>query len=90
VDRGEIAARCLGYVPQRTDGRGRFAYNPMASPASAGPHRKSKPMNLQITLAPILALLAGILILVRPKLLNFIVAIYLIVIGILGLTGNRF
>jgi hypothetical protein len=47
-------------------------------------------MNLQITLAPILALLAGILILVRPKLLNFIVAIYLIIIGILGLTGGRF
>jgi threonine/homoserine efflux transporter RhtA len=47
-------------------------------------------MNLQITLAPILALLAGILILVRPRLLNFIVAIYLIVIGIIGLTGNRF
>jgi hypothetical protein len=47
-------------------------------------------MNLQITLAPILALLAGILILVRPKLLNFIVAIYLIIIGILGLTGARF
>jgi hypothetical protein len=47
-------------------------------------------MNLHITLAPILALLAGILILVRPKLLSFIVAIYLIIIGILGLTGGRF
>lgn len=45
-------------------------------------------MNLQITLAPILALLAGILILVRPKLLNFIVAIYLIVIGLIGLLGG--
>jgi threonine/homoserine efflux transporter RhtA len=44
-------------------------------------------MNLQVTLAPILALLAGILILVQPKLLNFIVAIYLIVIGVLGLLG---
>lgn len=34
---------------------------------------------------PIVALIAGILILVRPSLLNYIVAIYLIVIGILGL-----
>lgn len=40
-------------------------------------------MNVQ--LQPVLSLLAGILILVRPKLLNFIVAIYLIVIGISGL-----
>ena len=35
------------------------------------------------TLAPILALVAGILILVRPKLLNFIVAIYLIAFGLI-------
>jgi len=41
-----------------------------------------------ITIGPIIALLAGILILVRPRLLNFIVAIYLIVIGLLGLFGN--
>jgi Protein of unknown function (DUF3096) len=36
-------------------------------------------------LAPIVALVAGILILIMPRLLNYIVAIYLIVIGILGL-----
>jgi len=42
-------------------------------------------MNLHISLAPLLALIAGILILIRPKLLNFIVAIYLIVIGVIGL-----
>ena len=34
---------------------------------------------------PIAALIAGILILVMPKLLNFIIAIYLIVIGIMGI-----
>ena len=34
---------------------------------------------------PIAALIAGILILVQPKLLNYIVAIYLIITGILGL-----
>ena len=36
-------------------------------------------------LQPIVALIAGILILVMPRLLNFIVAIYLIVIGLIGL-----
>ncbi len=36
-------------------------------------------------LQPIVALIAGVLILIMPRLLNFIVAIYLIVIGILGL-----
>jgi len=36
-------------------------------------------------LQPIVAILAGVLILLVPRLLNFIVAIYLIVIGILGL-----
>ena len=36
-------------------------------------------------LTPVVSLIAGILILVIPRLLNFIVAIYLIVIGIIGL-----
>lgn len=45
-------------------------------------------MNMQIGLAPIIALLAGILILVQPRLLNYIVAIYLIVIGLIGLFGG--
>ena len=36
-------------------------------------------------LPPIVALIAGVLILIMPRLLNFIVAIYLIVIGLLGL-----
>lgn len=44
-------------------------------------------MNLHLTLAPVIALIAGILILVMPRLLNFIVAIYLIVIGLVGLFG---
>jgi hypothetical protein len=38
-----------------------------------------------VLLQPLIALLAGILILIMPRLLNFIVAIYLIVIGISGL-----
>jgi hypothetical protein len=39
---------------------------------------------------PLVALIAGILILVMPRLLNYIVAIYLIVIGIMGLGFGRF
>ncbi|MEJ2375683.1 MAG: DUF3096 domain-containing protein [Pseudolabrys sp.] len=36
-------------------------------------------------LAPIVAIVAGVLILVVPRLLNYIVAIYLILVGLLGL-----
>ncbi len=42
-------------------------------------------MTLHLQLMPLLALIAGILILVAPKLLNYIVAIYLIIFGIVGL-----
>ena len=42
-------------------------------------------MQVYIGLQPIASLIAGILILMIPRLLNYIVAIYLIVIGILGL-----
>lgn len=45
-------------------------------------------MNLHLTIGPIVSLIAGILILVVPRLLNFIVAIYLIIIGLLGLFGS--
>ena len=38
-----------------------------------------------ISLSPLISLIAGILILVIPRLLNFIVAIYLIIIGLVGL-----
>ena len=37
------------------------------------------------TIAPIIALLAGILILIVPRILNYVVAIYLILVGLLGL-----
>lgn len=42
-------------------------------------------MQMYIALQPVVALIAGILILMIPRLLNYIVAIYLIVTGILGL-----
>lgn len=44
-------------------------------------------MNIHLTLAPLISLIAGILILVIPRLLNYIVAIYLIVIGLVGIFG---
>ncbi|WP_119965897.1 DUF3096 domain-containing protein [Simplicispira lacusdiani] len=44
-------------------------------------------MTLHLSLAPLVSLVAGILILVFPRLLSTIVALYLIVIGILGLLG---
>jgi hypothetical protein len=45
-------------------------------------------MNLHLTIGPLVALVAGILILVMPKLLRYIVAIYLIITGLVGLFGS--
>lgn len=42
-------------------------------------------MNIHLSLGPLISLVAGILILVMPRLLNYIVAVYLILIGIIGL-----
>jgi hypothetical protein len=45
-------------------------------------------MHTHLTTGPIVSLIAGILILVIPRLLNYIVAIYLIIIGLLGILGG--
>ena len=45
-------------------------------------------MPLHPAFGPVAALIAGILILIMPRLLNYIVAIYLIIIGILGLLNR--
>ncbi|MFZ2854575.1 MAG: DUF3096 domain-containing protein [Rhodocyclaceae bacterium] len=45
-------------------------------------------MTLTVSFAPLAALIAGILILAMPRLLNYIVALYLIVIGLGGLLGS--
>ena len=45
-------------------------------------------MNLHLTIGPLVSLVAGILILVVPRLLSYIVAIYLILMGLLGLFGS--
>ncbi|KND58854.1 hypothetical protein BVER_03210 [Candidatus Burkholderia verschuerenii] len=44
-------------------------------------------MTIHVSLGPLVSLIAGILILVMPRLLNIIVAIYLIAIGLIGLFG---
>lgn len=46
---------------------------------------EAQPMQIYVALQPVVALIAGILILMIPRLLNYLVAIYLIVTGILGL-----
>ena len=45
-------------------------------------------MSVNISLAPLVALIAGVLILLVPRLLNYIVALYLIITGLLGLFGG--
>ena len=45
-------------------------------------------MNINLQLQPIVALIAGILILIAPRLLTWIIGIYLIVVGVLGLLGK--
>jgi len=45
-------------------------------------------MNMHLSIGPLVSLIAGILILMVPRLLNYIVAIYLIVMGLLGLFGS--
>jgi hypothetical protein len=48
---------------------------------------KGVAMNVTLSLGPLISLIAGILILIVPSLLNYIVALYLIIIGIVGLFG---
>jgi hypothetical protein len=59
------------------------------SRGDCAPHRihqlPRNTMNVTLAIAPLISLIAGILILVMPKLLNYIIALYLIIIGIIGL-----
>jgi hypothetical protein len=50
--------------------------------------REKQAMELNLYIGPVIALIAGILILIIPRLLNYIVAIYLIVTGLIGLFGR--
>ncbi len=44
-------------------------------------------MNIHLSLTPVISLIAGVLVLMMPKLLNYIVAFYLIAIGLIGILG---
>lgn len=59
-----------------------------AVPASAQTRHGSYILSVSV-FAPLVALIAGILILIFPRVLNYIVAIYLILVGIIGLFGLR-
>jgi hypothetical protein len=50
---------------------------------------RGEPMNIVLSAGPLVSLIAGILILIVPRLLNYIVALYLIVIGLLGLFAAK-
>lgn len=51
--------------------------------------RKNMNFQLHFTVQNLLAIVAGIAILIRPRLLNYIVAIYLIVTGVIGILGLK-
>jgi hypothetical protein len=44
-------------------------------------------MHINLALEPIVALIAGIVILVVPRILNYVIALYLIIIGLVGVLG---
>ena len=73
-----------------TDTAPAAAFGQQTSPGASSPsdtNNEDGPtmLNLHVMITPLLSLIAGILILVMPRLLNYIVAIYLIAIGALGL-----
>ena len=58
---------------------------------SKGPKTKAPPMHIDIIMMqPLIALLFGVLILILPRLLNYLIAIYLIFIGLVGLFPHLF
>ena len=63
--------------------RDRVARNPYHWPEKITENE----MNITLSAGPLVALIAGILILIVPRLLNYIVALYLVIIGLLGLLG---
>jgi hypothetical protein len=80
--RGQTA-RGGGEMMTSTIAKRTFRYAHESHPSSL--KDRDTPMTIHLALQPLLALIAGILILVMPRLLNFIVAIYLIVVGLTGI-----
>jgi hypothetical protein len=59
-----------------------------ASPDIQQPVQSRGPrMNIHFSMVPIVSLICGVLILVMPKLLNYIIALYLIAVGLIGIFG---
>jgi hypothetical protein len=82
-----VAAHCN--VPYRTEGCAAGGYPLMGyTYRSLTRRQEDTVMNITWSLGPLVSLIAGILILVMPRLLNYIVAAYLIVFGLLGLFGD--
>jgi Protein of unknown function (DUF3096) len=46
-------------------------------------------LSIHPAVAPLIALIAGIIILLIPRILNYVIAVYLIVVGLLGLMGGH-
>jgi len=46
-------------------------------------------LSIHPAVAPLIALIAGILILLMPRILNYVIALYLILVGLLGLFGSH-
>ena len=63
---------------------GKGAWSTLRPPEALG---RKRPVEI-LVFQPLVALIAGILILIIPRLLNYIVAIYLILIGLVGLFGH--
>jgi hypothetical protein len=55
--------------------------------APTNPMNTGDIVTLNLAVGPVVSLIAGVLILIVPRLLNFIVAIYLIIIGLIGIFG---
>jgi hypothetical protein len=79
-------------VGQRTEAHGRAViFGARKRFTSTPPATDPEPVmniNSHISIGPLVSLIAGVLILLVPRLLNYIVAIYLIIIGLLGLFGG--
>ena len=65
------------------------AFNSVSSALTAAQTKGGSVTLRYASFSPIIAVLAGILILIIPRLLNYIVAVYLIIIGLIGLVGVR-
>jgi hypothetical protein len=78
----------MGHLADRYSSPGR--YPGALSRAAAYPKRYQERlcvMTIHLGLTPLISLIAGILILVFPRLLNFIVGLYLIIVGLIGIFG---